>query len=186
MLIMLSTEKYALLGYTSLLHVWNRCTKAWQNDRWNYYFRSLVKPSFSLRIYAYTNLRSYECTYESTLIRMYVRIYAYTNVRTNLRLYECTYESTLTRVLVRIYAYSILIQMYVRIYAYTSALTNLRLYKCTYESTLIRMYVRIYAYTLTINDWQLTIPLLEARLLPKYAHCQPQIINRQSSILIRY
>jgi len=37
-----------------------------------------------------TNLRLYECTYESTLIRMYVRIYAYTNVRTNLRLYECT------------------------------------------------------------------------------------------------
>ena len=74
----------------------------------------------------------YECTYESTLIRMYVWIYAYTNVRTNLRLYECTYESTLIR-------------MYVRIYAYTNVRTNLRLYECTYESTLIRMYVRVYA-----------------------------------------
>ena len=56
------------------------------------------------------NLRLYECTHEytlrrmnvrtyfgPTLIRMNVRIYAYTNVRTKLRLYACTYESTLTR-----------------------------------------------------------------------------------------
>ena len=67
-----------------------------------------------------TNLRLYECTHESTLIRMYVRIYAYTNVLTNLRLYECTYES-------------MLIRMYVRIYAYTNVSTNLRLYVCMHE-----------------------------------------------------
>jgi hypothetical protein len=100
-----------------------------------------------VRIYAYTNVRTnlrlYECTYGSTLIRMYVGIYAYTNVRTNLRLYERTYES-------------MLIRMYVRIYAYTNVRTNLRSYECTYESTLIRMYVRIYAY-------------MNVRICPKFA-----------------
>ena len=45
----------------------------------------------------------------SSLIRMYGRIYACTNVRTNLRLYECMDESTL-----------------IRIYAYTNVRTNLR------------------------------------------------------------
>ena len=60
----------------------------------------IPRSGFSLReqnyVYTFvtnvrTNLRLHECTYESTLIRMYVRIFAYTNVHTNLRVYECTY-----------------------------------------------------------------------------------------------
>ena len=113
-----------------------------------------------IRTFVHSNLHLYECTYdectyESTLIRMYVRIYAYTNVRMNLCLYDCTYESMLTR-------------MHVRIYAYTNVRTNLRLYECMYESTLIQIVPRLSKFSGTgsaLENFQwlsLLIPTLHA------------------------